>query len=530
MAAWCQNRPADHPNVPIYSVTVVERTVKAVDYQYRGGPTGIDFRGTVLLPKAKGDAMVESKAGRTEIDARFDHVEAPTRFGPEYLTYVLWAITPEGHAKNLGEILPGSSDHAKMHVTTDLQAFGLIVTAEPYSAVRQPSDVVVIENEVRPETVGRIEPIQARYELLPRGSYTYNVPSDLKPAVEGEKVSMDQYESLLEVYQAQNAVQIARAAGADKYAAETFSKAERLLRDAQNYQIRRADRSTVVTVARQAAQTAEDARTITATRKRDEELALARDQVAHEQQLRMQAEAEAQRVRSQVSADRLQVEEARSARDRAEVEAAAAQTAAAQTAAAQAAAAQAAAAAAAPPPPPPPQMSAAVPTRVQIEAQSEAREGVQRHDLRVDLVRQLNSVMPTLDTPRGLVVTVPDHDFRGTNLSPAVFNGLARVAAIIAGYPGLYVQVDGHTDAAGNPSREEQFSYERAVAVRDALGRGGLPRNTVSARGLGGSRALGPNDTAAGREQNRRVEITIAGDPIGSTPNWDKPYTVTPLR
>ena len=150
--AWCQNLPAEHENVPIYQVTVTERTVKAVDYQYRSGPTPVDFRGTVLLPKAKGDAMVESKAGRTEIDAHFQRLEAPTRYGAEYLTYVLWAITPEGHARNLGEVLPGSSDHAHLHVTTDLQAFGMIVTAEPYSAVRQPSDVVVMENEVRPDT------------------------------------------------------------------------------------------------------------------------------------------------------------------------------------------------------------------------------------------------------------------------------------------------------------------------------------------------------------------------------------------
>src|SRR5215831_3221760 len=171
--SWAQN-PAVHPEtVPIYQVTVVERTVRAVDYQYQTGPTKVDFRGTVLMPQAKGDATVESKRGRTEIEAKFDHVPPPTRFGREYLTYVLWAITPEGHAKNLGEVLPGGSDRAKLRVTTDLQAFGLIVTAEPYSAVRQPSNVVVLENEIRPDTFGRTEPILAKYELLPRGQYTY---------------------------------------------------------------------------------------------------------------------------------------------------------------------------------------------------------------------------------------------------------------------------------------------------------------------------------------------------------------------
>src|SRR5882724_174269 len=174
-------------SVPIYQVTVTERTVKAVNYEYRRGPTRIDFRGTILLPDAKGDAVVESKAGRADISVKFDRVLAPSRYGGEYLTYVLWAITPEGHAKNLGEVLADGGDHARLHVTTDLQAFGMIVTAEPYSAVRQPSDVVVMENEIRPDTAGKVEVIQAKYELLPRGQYTYVKPAEMRPPAESEK-------------------------------------------------------------------------------------------------------------------------------------------------------------------------------------------------------------------------------------------------------------------------------------------------------------------------------------------------------
>src|SRR5215469_18291868 len=151
--SWPQGTPQHEGTVPIYQVTVVERTVRAVNYQYRSGPTQIDFRGTVLMPSAKGEATVESKSGRTEVDAKFDHVDAPSRFGPEYLTYVLWAVTPDGHARNLGEVHTSSSDKGRMRVTTDLQSFGLIITAEPYAAVRLPSDVVVMENVVRPDTI-----------------------------------------------------------------------------------------------------------------------------------------------------------------------------------------------------------------------------------------------------------------------------------------------------------------------------------------------------------------------------------------
>src|SRR5580700_786965 len=220
----------NQPTVPIYRVTVVDRTVSAVDYQYRNGPTNIDFRGTILLPQAKGGAIVESKAGRTEIDAHFDRLQAPTRYGREYLTYVLWAITPDGHAKNLGEILAGGSDKAHLQVTTDFQAFGLIVTAEPYSAVRQPSDVVVLENVPRPDTIGGTEPIQAKYELLPRGHYTYNVQEGMAAAeANAVRLSPSQYQSVVELYEAQNAVQIAQSAEAGRYAPDTLAKAQNQL-------------------------------------------------------------------------------------------------------------------------------------------------------------------------------------------------------------------------------------------------------------------------------------------------------------
>ena len=237
--------------------------------------------------------MVESKAGRTEIDAHFDHMTPPSRYGSEYLTYVLWAITPEGHAKNLGEVLAGSSDKAKLHVTTDLQAFGMIVTAEPYAAVRQPSDVVVMENEIRPDTIGTIKPIQVKYDLMPRGEYTYNVPADLVAAEgNGPRVPMGQYEEILEVYQAQNAVQIAGSMGAAQYAADTFARAQQLLTTAQQLQLTHADNNRIIQNAREAAQTAEDARTITLKRKQDADVASAKAEADQERQQRLRAEAE----------------------------------------------------------------------------------------------------------------------------------------------------------------------------------------------------------------------------------------------
>jgi outer membrane protein OmpA-like peptidoglycan-associated protein len=259
--------------VPVYRVMVVEHGLDAVNYQYGAEPTKIDFRGTVLLTSAKGEATVQSRRGRTEIGAKFENVPAPTRFGTEYLTYVLWALSPEGAARNLGEIIPDTSDRAKLRVTTDLQTFAMIVTAEPYANVQQPSDVVVLENHVRPDTVGTVRQIQPKAELLPRGQYTFQVPSNPQPGSNGapKKVSMNQYEAILQVYQAQNAIAIARAANAERYAPDTLAAAERALAEAQRLQGKKANSSAVIQNAREAAQDADDARTISERRKQEED-------------------------------------------------------------------------------------------------------------------------------------------------------------------------------------------------------------------------------------------------------------------
>jgi hypothetical protein len=256
-------------SVPVYEVTVVSRTTKAVNYGHREQPTKIDLRGTVLYADARGDATVESKRGAVDIDVRFSRLDSPQRFGGEYLTYVLWAITPEGRPVNLGEVVLNSSNKGHLRVSADLQSFALLVTAEPYFSVSQPSNVVVMENVLRPDTIGKIEEVDAKFELLPRGHYTYNIGAPTV-AMDAPKVSMNEYESLLALYQAQNALQIARAAGADRYAGDTLSKAEQLYQQAQSYNRKDGYRQVVMT-ARQASQTAEDARILAVKRQQTQQ-------------------------------------------------------------------------------------------------------------------------------------------------------------------------------------------------------------------------------------------------------------------
>jgi len=497
-AAQTDGPPPSGP-APIYHVTVVSRTLEAVNYEHQTGPTTIGFQGTVLLPRVHGEAIVESKRGRLEIDARFDHLEPPTRFGPEYLTYVLWAITPEGRAKNLGEVVPSSSDKAKIDVTTNLQAVGLIVTAEPYYSVTMPSDVVVAENVIRPETIGKREVVTAKYELLPRGRYTMvvntGVTAEQRPEVETQKLPYDRYEALLEVYEAQNAVQMAQAMGADKFAPDTFAKAENLLNEAQQMNTSRGDTHVIVSEAREAAQTAEDARSITERRRNEEaRVSAQREEGMAERRAIHQAESDAQAAREQAASEHEEAESQRAAAQQAQAEAAQAQALAAQREReARAAAAEA--------------MQAK-----QAQALTAQKES------RAELMSELNAILPTRDTPRGLCITVPDAMVDRSDVSAR----MNHIAALVTSHPGLIIHVEGYTDDRGNDADTQRH----AQAVADMLIASGVPAGSISTTGYGRARPLASNASASGREQNRRVEIIVSGQTIGDTAVWDHPYSI----
>jgi flagellar motor protein MotB len=501
-----QETPGRREGAPIYSVTVVERSTKSINYQYRALPTKIDFRGTVLLAAGKGEATVESQRGRTEIQASFDNLVPPTQYGLEYLTYTLWAITPDGAPHNLGEVIANGSNKAKLHVTTDLQAFGLIVTAEPYAAARRPSDVVVLENEVRPDTVGKIATIEAKYELMPRGHYTWQKPASPASAAVGggPKVSMDQYEAQLQIYEAQNAIGIARAANAVTYAPNTIGKAEAQLQEAQRLQAGKASTSVVIQNAREAAQTAEDSRLIAERRQQEEKLKAAEQQADRSIQAQDQAQTAVRRANVEADAARSQTEVERAARQRAEADAADARR---RAELAEARSTQPVPQVVAPPPPPE--------TQPRIQA-----------DFRMRLLEQLNGILTARDTPRGLVVIIADSAFNGTELRESAAGQVARIAAVLAAQPNLRVDLEGYTDNASTSAT----SSSRTQAVQRILLGQGLSGDRVSARGLGDARPLASNSSPAGREQNRRVEVVISGEPIGKLPYWDRTYSLLPSR
>jgi len=487
--------------MPVFRVNVFARTTKAVNYRHRGGSTTVDIRGTDLMPEVGGHAKVDGKGGRLAISVELTHLQPASKFGGQFLTYVLWAITPEGRAVNLGEVLPGDNGKDKIDVTTDLQAFGLIVTAEPYYSVTHPSNQVVAENIIRQETKGFEEPIDAKFDVLEGAQYTIDVPAAQLPSSQADaKVPLD----LLE---ARNAVAIAKAAGAKQYAPDSLAKAEDMLQRAEDYYQRKQGRTPIGTAARGATQMAEDARVLTLRRIEQEKLDAERR--AHEE---AQAKAEADARAAQEQAAQAQAQSDEDARRRAAAEQAQAEAQRQQAAAlAQQQQAEAATTAA--------NQAAAEAERQRAEADRQRQDAIrQKEEMRARLLAQLNQVLQTRDTARGLIVSMPDvlFDFNKYTLKPEARERLARISGIVLAYPDLKLQVEGYTDSIGSDEYNQTLSDKRAESVRDYLVSSGVSMNNVAAQGMGKADPIADNSTAAGRKLNRRVEMIVSGDVIGS--------------
>ena len=496
---------------PVYRVTVVARSVDAVNYRHRNGSTKVNFRGTSLMPDGVGEAKVDSKSGRLDIDAEFKNVRDANYYGPEYLTYVLWAVTPEGRPVNLGEVMPDKKHEVKIHVTANLQAFGLIVTAEPYFAVTRPSNMTVLENEIRRDTKGWEQPISARYEATEKGEYTVDLASDQLPAT---RLGEGRRKVPLTLLEARNAVAIAQATGAQQYAPEALAKAREDLDRSEDYLRRKQSSSAIGTMARGATQAAEDARILTIRHKADERAAAERlaaeqrTQQAQQQALLAQSREQqateqtqqAQMAAQQAQQERAAAEQAKAEAIQAQQQAEAARQAALQQQEALAAQAQTAQAAA-------------------QTAEQRARAAEQeKEEMRQRLLAQLNQVLQTQDSARGLIVNMSDvlFDLNQATLKPGAKVRLAKVAGIIQAYPDLKLQIEGYTDSTGSLEHNQQLSERRAAAVRDFLVAQGVSMNNVSAQGLGPSNPVATNNTPQGRQMNRRVDLVVNGEAIAT--------------
>lgn len=513
----------------------VQRTTKAVNYRLRGDTVKVDFHGTELMQAAVGEAKVTGKKSSVEIDAKFEGLDDPTKFGLEYLSLVLWAVSPEGRAVNLGELVVDHNS-SRVKAITDMQTFGLIVTAEPYFAVNQPGNMVVLENVFNSFTAGRQENIDAKYELLGRGTYS-STNTRIQDAIFG----IDR-KTPRELFEARNAVRIANLAAADKYAPSILTKATQQLRQAEEAYVQKREKSIIETMARETVTTAEEARVMAVKQKVEEEAqakaaaekkaaedreAKARQDALEETQRRQAAETarvQAESARLQAEQARAQAEAAKADAERMKAEAEKARQ-EAEAARQQADAARAAAE----------QQKEALAVeadkaRKAAEESDRLRQQAEQEkaDLRAQLLQQLNSILATRDTARGLIASMSDVLFKtgSFELLPGARERLAKVSGIIIAHPGLHLEVEGHTDSVGGDDYNQKLSENRAQAVRDYLVQQGITDNSIVFRGLGKTQPVASNDTPEGRQQNRRVELVLSGDAIGmKTANASVPGT-----
>ena len=533
----------DHNQLPSYSANPVSRTTPAVKYAHRSGSTKIAFLGTSLMPGVTGEATVASKRGAMAIEVEFRGLDKPTTFGTEYLTYVMWAISPEGRSVNVGEVLVGDNHRSKLDVTTDLQAFAMIVTAEPYYAVRRPSNVVIAENAIRPDTVGTTEAVDAKYELIDRGGY---IPTGyhFDPVVLNSKLP-------LEFFEARNAVRIAQSAGAESYAADSYGKAASQMKHADELgTMKHVDRKALISLSREVVQTADDSREI-AVKRIDEvrmnadkdaeaaKLANSRAQTKDEMQGRMNAEAAtADANRGRADADRATAEaqrrqqnaQAESDRNRDAVAGANQAAADAQqgqrNAEADADRNRGVALDA--------NQATADAQKAQRNAEDDSDKSrlaaansdkqlkqavLDREELRAKLLQQFNVIFATRDTARGLIVSLSDvlFDSGKSTLRPIAREKLAKISGIVLAYPDLRLAIEGNTDSVGSDAMNQQLSEQRASSVRDYLAKENIPAASMTSQGFGKTQPVASNDTAEGRQQNRRVELVVSGEVIGTT-------------
>jgi outer membrane protein OmpA-like peptidoglycan-associated protein len=561
-------------------VQLVAETTKAVDYR-QGSKSEIAMKGSDQMPGVTGKAEVDTKSTPTQLKIEVEHLKPANSFGLEYLTYVAWAISPEGVPANLGE-LDVHDDKGSIRASTPMQAFALVISAEPYFAVSQPSEKLVVQNEPGDDTKGWIRSVEVHYQAVPSSLYSaQNQP------IQNPVYGIDKNVPLA-LSEARNALRIAHIANAEQYAPSPLQRAQQLLTQADDYYTRKQPTKAIETVAREATQAAEAAR-VTSIRAAQQAKVDQERQAAMQRAARAEAEAElqaraAQQAKAQADAQAQQAQQAEQARQAAEQQAAQAQAAAQQAAQAaqaaqqaiqqqvssgqqvqadqQAAAQQAqqqaeqarqqAAAAL--------QRSqeqerlaqqaeqqlqqqraAAAQAQEQLQQEQAARQQAQqqaaatqqqlqqaqqqvqqaqseKEQTRQRLLGQLNQVLQTKDSARGLIVSMPDVLFalNSANLTTDARERLAKVAGILIAYPDIRVEVNGYTDNTGPLDFNQQLSQQRADAVRQYLVQQGVPSGSVESRGFGPSDPIASNDSPEGRKQNRRVNMVVSGQSIGA--------------
>lgn len=486
------------------AVKDARRTTFAVTYA-DGDTTRVDMVGSAAQPGVLGSASVKRRAGRTRVQLRMGALPHPQSLGSFYTTYVLWAVAPEGQAASLAE-LPHSK-RIGVDVTASFQTFGLIVSAEPHSAVSLPSPLIVAENTPRSDTVGRFH----------SGTIEYGGAIGALYASADDPGRRDFVTPLL-VLGTRHAIDLAKEAGAEQHAPRDLQQAERKLDTLeQAWPRRRRLPKDLEGIAHEAMRTAEHARHVALERREQIRLAAERRDAntrvaqaqneadrargdakeAHESAVREQVRAaeakrEAERAKADEQRAKATEEAARARAEKERLEAGAARLDADRA------------------------RQEAERARLEAErARGEADEAQRsKAELQQQLFKSVSAILETRREARGLIVNLSDvlFEFNRATLTPGAREKLSKLTGVLLAYPGHFrIELEGHTDALGTDEYNLTLSRARAESVASYLLLSGVPAERLgAAAGFGEARPVATNDTAAGRQMNRRVELVIA--------------------
>jgi outer membrane protein OmpA-like peptidoglycan-associated protein len=484
----------------VQAVKAITGTRESMAITYPEGITiTVKFQGTQRLPFATGEAKIERKRGTTEIEMELDEVKPASAFGGDYNTYVLWTVSPEGHMVNAGEFIV-RGNRSKLNVTTTLETFGMFITAEPHYLVPYPSRFVVMEN-TRPtrQLGGVVSTSQIKYHAS-EGIYNFERETLAKTAEAKAEIRTD-------IGQARTAVQLAERAGAAKFAADELTRAKEQLLKAEQGAAMGTGVNTQMIQGKEVVRLAFEAQRLAEERSfqaaLDAERKANADEAARLERNIQQAQTDAERARLLAEQRQMQLEMEERARQASEVAKAQAErdAQAALLAKAQAEATAAKAAADA---------ESARLAKAQADAAAEAARR-QAEDASNKMQAALSKVVETRRTARGLILNLPDilFEFGKANLKPETREVLAKVSGILLVASGYHLSIEGHADSVGSDEFNQKLSEARAQSVFDYLYQSGVSQEIMNTRGLGKTQPRESNDTAKGRQANRRVEIII---------------------
>ena len=493
-------------SINIFAQNDIPRKTVAVTYPV-DETVMLQFRGTTRFPRMKGDARIQrTKKNITEIDLSVSKMPRPFELGAGYATYVVWAISPDGQVANLGEIKRrGFFDFdSKMSVTTPLQNFALVITAEPHFLVRRPSRSIMLENLTPYSQSGRTLATSQAIEYFGNSSDYF---SDARTP---EIAEIDYSKTPSTVLQAKQAVALARFAGAQRDAAEELRQAELLLQNADaSWKAGRPEEDVDIT-ARKAVSAAVKAEDTALVRKvaRDQrdakirqdaeireseekvldaqsQIADVRAELARETRDRELAERDAQNYAAQVKELRTELAQLREelGRTKSEVETAKARVAAVES------------------------------EKQALQQQQEQADRLARLQSNEAILMQSLRKFGTVErNDRGIVLTLPENYFSGiraSNFAPVAETKISSLGEVLANTPDYKIMVESHTDNKGTPDDLQTFTQERAQILADKLVALGVTQNRIEAKGLGSSLPVAPNTTNISRAKNRRVQILL---------------------